>query len=110
MLRHDAKHRRAVSGRLPIMGNAEVVGASDAAADAFAAGVLQPGEICRAECHREVERRIGEYKRLPETISGIEPAVQNLDHALAQDRRLKNAAVEQDGSRYARGRAIPRQL
>src|SRR5262245_22760093 len=53
--------------------------------------------MSRSRGHGQVERRVGQDERLPGRSSGIEPAVHHLDDAIAQDLRLKNAAVEEDG-------------
>ena len=66
----------------------------------------QPGEVGRAPGDGQVERRIGQHQRLPRLSGPVEPVAHHLDDALAQRRRLKDAAVEED-RRAARSLPAP---
>ena len=79
--------------------NGDVVGAGDAAADATAAGMFQPGVVGSAPGNGEIERRVREHEWPP---GFAEPLRHGLDDALAQNRRLEHAAVEENRLRSRR--------
>ena len=82
----------------------DVVRARDAAADAFAAGVPQPGEVGRPQGDGEVERRVRQHERLP---GRVVPAAHDVEEPVAQAGGLEDAAVEEDrrGTSLAAGLA-----
>src|SRR5579863_1080780 len=96
MLPHDAQDCRLLGILVSFRLQPEIIRARDAAADAPAAAVLEPGKMGGTPGDGQIKRGISQYERQPRLVWTVEPVAQHFHNAGTQKPGLKDAAVKEN--------------